>query len=121
MFFLLCFLSKLEAEMVTAYTAKLIEDGQSFSDFVWTCAKAFSPFVHMRDVSTDAKVTFPEPETPTTLFLRHAVERARELESLSEKEIEDRARHDFILSMQTYIRCKLIFVKLVDIIFPPKM
>lgn len=35
--------------MPTGYTCKLVDEGQTFEEFVWTCARAMGAFVHMRE------------------------------------------------------------------------
>lgn len=45
--------------MPTGYTAKLVENGQTFEKFVWTCARAFGALIEMRDDDLDA----PIPDT----------------------------------------------------------
>lgn len=42
--------------MPTGYTAKLMEKGQTFPEFVMTCARAFGPLVSMRDDAMDAPI-----------------------------------------------------------------
>lgn len=45
--------------MPTGYTAELSEKGQSFNDFVLTCARAFGACVHQRDEPMNVR---PKPE-----------------------------------------------------------
>lgn len=42
--------------MPTGYTQKLVEKGQTFEEFVWTCARAFGALVEMRDEPLDAPI-----------------------------------------------------------------
>ncbi len=49
--------------MPTGYTAKLMEEGQSFQEFVLTCARAFGSLVMMCDDPMDAQI--PERFEPT--------------------------------------------------------
>lgn len=49
--------------MPTAYTAKLMEEGQSFPAFVMTCARAFGALITMRDDPLDAEI--PENFKPS--------------------------------------------------------
>ena len=46
--------------MPTGYTYKITEEGYQFNQYVWDCARAFSPFIHMRDEPNSAKITMPE-------------------------------------------------------------
>ena len=49
--------------MPTGYTSQ-IGDGQTFKDFVWTCARAFGALATMRDDPMDAKIpdAFPHSD-----------------------------------------------------------
>ncbi len=42
--------------MPTGYTAKLMDKGQSFQDFVLGCAKAFGACIELRDAPADAPI-----------------------------------------------------------------
>lgn len=42
--------------MPTGCTAKLVEKGQPFDEFVWTCARAFGALIMMRDDANDAPI-----------------------------------------------------------------
>ncbi len=42
--------------MPTGYTAKLMENGQSFNDFIMNCARAMGACITMRDDSSDAEI-----------------------------------------------------------------
>lgn len=48
--------------MPTGYTAELSEKGQSFNDFVLTCARAFGACIHQRDEPMNVR---PRPENKT--------------------------------------------------------
>src|SRR5438128_1642271 len=43
-----------EEVMPTGYTAELHDKGQSFEEFVWTCARAFGGLLHMREDDLNA-------------------------------------------------------------------
>ncbi len=47
--------------MPTAYNYKIVEGEQSFSGFVWHCARAMNPLFHMREDANDAPLRFPDP------------------------------------------------------------
>jgi hypothetical protein len=42
--------------MTTGYTAKLVEKGQTFPEFIMTCAKAFGACIELRDESLDTPI-----------------------------------------------------------------
>lgn len=42
----------------TSYTRKLIEEGQTLNEFVWTCARGVGFLGHMRDTGFDAKIVY---------------------------------------------------------------
>jgi hypothetical protein len=42
--------------MPTGYTAKLVESGQSFEEFIFGCARAFGALIDMRDEPMDAPI-----------------------------------------------------------------
>lgn len=48
--------------MTTGYTAKLVDSGQTFEEFVLTCARAFGACIEMRDESLDTPI--PEKFQP---------------------------------------------------------
>jgi hypothetical protein len=70
--------------MPTGYTAELVQNGQSFEDFVTGCMRAFGACVHMRDDSFDEKPKPPERSNYHTKALNDATKELKEL-----KEIED--------------------------------
>jgi len=64
--------------MPTGYTAKLMEKGQSFPDFVMTCAHAFGACVLMREEPLDTPIPEFKPSTYHLKALEEAkAERAR--------------------------------------------
>lgn len=52
--------------MPTGYTAKLMEKGQSFPEFVMTCARSFGALITMRDDPMDAEI--PEKFEPSPYY-----------------------------------------------------
>jgi hypothetical protein len=52
--------------MPTGYTAKLIEEGQTFPDFVLTCARAFGALAEMHGDAFDAQI--PEKFEPSPYY-----------------------------------------------------
>jgi len=81
--------------MPTGYTAKLCEEGQTFEEFVWRCAKSRGAFVHMRDERLDAPIQMPgggkEEEYSTVRHhqerLAEELKKLEEIKNLSEEEI----------------------------------
>jgi hypothetical protein len=73
--------------MPTGYTAKLIEEGQAFPEFVMTCARAFGALVEMRDDPLDAPIPdkFEVPPYHADQ-LRLAQQQASELANMSEEQ-----------------------------------
>lgn len=51
--------------MPTGYTHK-IKDGQTFNEFVWSCARAFGALIEMRDSPSDELI--PERFEPSTFY-----------------------------------------------------
>lgn len=93
--------------MPTGYTAKLCEEGQSFPDFVFTCARAFGALILMRDEPLDA--TIPEVFEPSDLYLKMAAETKAKVERLSAMSAEEqiaegeRLRDEAIAAAEEYL------------------
>jgi len=66
--------------MPTGYTAKLMESGQTFQDFVMQCARAFGACVMMRDDPMDAPI--PERFEPSDYNVKRLAEAKAELVKL---------------------------------------
>lgn len=66
--------------MPTGYTAKLMEHGQTFPEFVMQCARAFGACVEMRDEPMDAPI--PERFEPSDYSARRLAEAETELARL---------------------------------------
>jgi hypothetical protein len=66
--------------MPTGYTAKLMESGQTFQDFVMQCARAFGACVMMRDDPMDAPI--PERFEPSDYNVLRLAEAKAELARL---------------------------------------
>lgn len=75
--------------MPTGYTAP-VEDGEitELKDFAATCARAFGAFIHLRDASMKAKLSYPEK--PDTSYYARSLEGAKKelsrWQQLSEEE-----------------------------------
>jgi hypothetical protein len=48
--------------MATGYTYYVAEKDVSFEEFVWHCARAFGPFMHMRDDRAIAPIRMPDTD-----------------------------------------------------------
>lgn len=55
---------------MTGYTGAMIEKNLDFNAFVWRCARAFGPLIHMRDEPMDADIpdTVPEEQDGSTYY-----------------------------------------------------
>lgn len=82
--------------MPTGYTAALYEGRPtSFPEFVWTCARAFTDLIHMRDDRLDAPIRFPTLDRYAERVLDgHRADLAKLL-SLTEEEAEQLASADY--------------------------
>ena len=83
--------------MPTGYTAKLMEDGQTFQEFIMGCARAFGALIEMRDSPNDAVI--PDKFEPSTYHDKRLVESVDELKRLklmddSEKEAFGQSERD---------------------------
>jgi hypothetical protein len=73
--------------MPTGYTATLMEEGQSFPEFVILCARAMGACIEMRDESLDAKIPDRfEPSTYHTERSKEAKARLAELKKMTNAE-----------------------------------
>lgn len=95
--------------MPTGYTAKLMNKGQSFDEFVWTCARAFGALVTMREDSLDTPI--PDEFKPRCSYHEEALiksrEKYRELLEMCWDEIKDWAeieKSNLIKYDEDYIR-----------------
>lgn len=73
--------------MPTGYTAKLMDKGQSFQEFVLGCARAFGACIEMRDDSQDKPI--PEKFEASTYHqekLAESVDELKRLQSMGEME-----------------------------------
>jgi len=77
--------------MPTGYTAKLMKDGQTFREFILTCARAFGALIMMRDDPFDAPV--PEKFEPSDYHIKALVEAKLELSRL--KAMNDDEKNSF--------------------------
>lgn len=66
--------------MPTGYTAKLMENGQEFPEFVMGCARAFGALIMMRDDSSDA--TIPDKFEPSDYHIKKITESREALKAL---------------------------------------
>lgn len=81
--------------MPTGYTYK-VQEGQSFNDFVWTCAKAFGAFIDMRDSPNDAAI--PEKFEPSSYHadaLKKSVEKKALLREMSDADCDLKAIREY--------------------------
>jgi len=58
--------------MPTGYTAKLMEEGQTFQEFIMGCARAFGALIDMRDAPHDDPV--PEKLEPSSWHAKRLIE-----------------------------------------------
>jgi len=76
--------------MPTGYTAKLMEEGQSFNDFILGCARAFGACVTMRDDSSDKPI--PEKFEPTDYHVKKIEEAKALLSTLQNMTNDEKIR-----------------------------
>ena len=73
--------------MPTGYTAKLMEEGQSFSDFIMLCARAFGAAISMKEDSLETPI--PEAFQPSAFYrelIDTAAQRKAELDAMTSAE-----------------------------------
>jgi len=66
--------------MPTGYTAKLMEEGQTFQEFILGCARAFGACITMRDDQNDAPI--PDKFEPSDYYAKNIVEAEEKLKWL---------------------------------------
>jgi len=66
--------------MPTGYTAKLVEQGQTFQEFVLTCARAFGACISLRDEPNETPI--PDKFEPSTYHAEQIKEAEEKLKSL---------------------------------------
>lgn len=66
--------------MATGYTAKLMEEGETFQEYALRCARAFGALIHMRDDPLDAPI--PEHVAPSDWSKKKLAAAKTELERL---------------------------------------
>jgi hypothetical protein len=76
--------------MPTGYTAKLVESGQTFEEFVLTCARAFGALIELRDEPLDAPI--PETLEPHSYYAEAVVEAKKRLTNLLDMPEEEREK-----------------------------
>ena len=74
--------------MPTGYTAKLMEKGKSFDEFVLFCARAFGACIDMRDEDMNAPI--PEQFQPSAYYQKSVDENSAELTRLESMTNEER-------------------------------
>lgn len=74
--------------MPTGYTADFQNKDVSFDEFVWTSARAFGAFSHMRDSNSDAKIEMPVYDDYQDKQLAKALQEVEDLKNMSIKMIE---------------------------------
>lgn len=73
--------------MPTGYTAKLIEDGQTFREFALTCSRAFGACIHQRDEPLN---TPPKKHGPSEYHIKAITDAKKRLAELSDMNNEQR-------------------------------
>ena len=74
--------------MPTGYTAKLMDGGQTFQEFIMGCARAFGALVVMRDDPNDAPV--PDKFEPSDYHAKHLIEFREKLARLKAMTADER-------------------------------
>lgn len=75
--------------MPTGYTAKLMESGQTFPEFIMGCARAFGALIEMRDSPNDAPI--PDKFEPSDYNAKRLIEAREALAKLKAMSGEERA------------------------------
>ena len=83
--------------MPTGYTATLMENGQTFQEFIMGCARAFGALIEMRDSPNDAPI--PDKFEPSDYHAKRIIEAREKLVTLkamtdTEKEVFGQAKKD---------------------------
>jgi hypothetical protein len=74
--------------MPTGYTAKLMESGETFPEFIMGCARAFGALIEMRDSPNDAPI--PDKFEPSDYNAKRLISAREELVKLKAMSIEER-------------------------------
>lgn len=74
--------------MPTGYTAKLMELGQTFPEFIMGCARAFGALIEMRDSPNDAPI--PDKFEPSDYNAKRLIEARESLAKLKAMNAEER-------------------------------
>jgi len=74
--------------MPTGYTAKLMEEGQTFQEFTLGCARAFGALISMRDDPSDAQI--PDEFAPSGYHEERLAEVQEELAGLRAMSLEEK-------------------------------
>lgn len=96
--------------MPTGYTAKLVERGQTFPEFVMTCARAFGACIDMRD--DDLTTPIPDRFKPSDYHKKALIEAQLELRELramgklAQKEFGESKKKAAIASVRKYLNEK---------------
>lgn len=98
--------------MPTGYTAKLMDQGQPFNEFVWQCARAMGALIMMRDDPMDAPIPEKfEPSDYYTKSVREATERLALLNGMTnEQKIAEgkRLRADDVKQHEEWLTKELV-------------
>lgn len=69
--------------MPTGYTAKLVDEGQTFNEFVLTCARAFGACITLRDDPLSADIPKFEPTDYHKKAINSAIRKKDRLEAMT--------------------------------------
>lgn len=91
---------------MNGYTGIFEKKQPTFADFVWRCARAFGPLIHMRDDSHDTPIYKPKEDTfGSTFEERRLPEERKELakyQAMTDAEADRLCEETFKAEMQRY-------------------
>lgn len=84
-----------------------IENGQSFDEFLWRCARYMGAFIHMREDPYDARIRMPENEDGEwhRKALIKSVEELKLLTAMTSEETEEKAAEAHREALKFHEKC----------------
>lgn len=77
-----------------------IENGQTFEEFVWRCARSMGAMIHMRDDGLDARIRMPVADSWHAKQLMEAKAELAKLKDMSEEQAEKMAAAEHARAME---------------------
>lgn len=102
--------------LATGYVNNLIEKNLNFSEFIWSCARAFGPFLNYKDSDPNCKIKFDEL---TSLYhekkLIESNANLKKFEKMGQQEVISYGENKKKEQMKYYQECTEIEVKEIKI------